>query len=362
MRDVALFRNHVFGIVEDIPNSIRISDVAEPESFPTANSLTFDEELTGLELWGDALVVYSSDRIYSITGSTMDDFVVNQLNPEIGCSGRRAHILVKGFAPFTWSDEGPWVLTQPLDPWFVGSPIKDQIADLTASQFQNIWWLHDRKRFRVLVFIPGSSTTIQKIWCFSYGKKGTGRLADEGAGLDPTEIRTGGWYELSLPVVPRCAAVTETTADLSEVLIGCTDGRVYRLQDDAVTNYANGTSSSAIAMTLETADVGIAGGPDNRDGRGQPRYLVVNGTFNQETVLTFTVETRNDAKGKLNQQRSWSTTFNSGQQSKVISIPSPGLKGSVARVKITNNRTGEVPIITGLRLVWIPGRAFTGPR
>lgn len=358
-RDVALYRNHVFGVVEDTPNLLRVSDVDEPESFPTGNEFVFDDEIRGIESIGLAVLVYTADRIYGFNGSTMEDFFVQALNPEVGCAGRRAHANPKGAFPIIFHEDGPWFVFDPQDPWFVGAPIADQIKDLTTTQFENIWMLHDRKRFRVIIFIPGSATTMQKTWCWSYGKRSIGGLSGEGAGLDPTQIRSGGWFELSLPVVPRCAVVSETTADQPEVLIGATDGRVYRLQDTDVTNYATATGSSPISMEIETLDLPLSG---DRDGRGSPRYIVVNGRFDVETTLTFTVTTKNDANGKVIATRTWSTVFEAGQQSKVIPVAGPATRASYARIKITNNRANERPILTSVRLIFIPSFTMTGPR
>lgn len=362
LRDAVAYRNHVLAISEINPFRIVISDVAEPHAWPSTSSFDFDEELTGLELHAGGVLVYSTDKTYFLSGSTIDEFTVEQMNPQVGCSGRRAHINAKGMAPIVLHDQGFWFVTDPTDPWLCSLQIQDIINALDASQFENAWFVHDRRRLRIICFIPSNSTTLARCLVYSYGKKSTGGLTGEGAGLDSTEIRSGGWFDLDWPAAlePRCAAVAENSSEEPIVLIGCTDGFVYQLNDDSASNWANGTGTSlGVEMTIETCDAPIS---PTADGRGTPRFVAVNGEFNQSTILNFTVETRNDADGKVNATRNWTTTFASGSQSKVISIPAPGMKGSWARVKITNGESGANFSIKSLRLYYIPSRIATGPR
>lgn len=367
LRDAVDHNGRIYAIDAASPQNLKISRPNQPEAFPDLNTFSFEEDLVAVETHALGVMVYSTDKLFLMTGNGGTvPFKPELVNTQVGTNGFRSVARVKG-VNVTLRESELFVLSNPSDEWFINGPVLDQFQAVQKSpgELTTATVLHDRSRFRVIVF-PEEP---EKIFVYQYGALGFQQITGEGPGTDPQDLRTGAWYTIQLPealvhgspgVVMKSAAMMERTADLPELWVGCTDGYVYYVQDPATTDYAKQELTPVyVEADFETVAVPLGGGPG---GRGEPRFLQLNAEAFGSATWAVTVTLLTDSDGKIVKQKTFNVTIGPGKTSQVIAIPSIGARGEWCRVKMVNANTGEGGTIKNLRLYYIPRSGFRGER
>lgn len=361
LRDVARWKGHVFGINAEDPFAVEVSALNDVESYPLVNLADFEEELLTFAPHQRGLMLHASDRTYILEGDTLDDFRWTEIHPEIGAAGTRAVVRAKGIA-MVWHDDGPY-LNEGFEMWYVGSAIKDQLEALDADAFREIHLAHDRARFRVLAFAQAESGgAFNRLFSYRYGQAGSGIVSPEGAGVDPLDLRVAAWSRLVLPasVNPLCSALIERGPDQPELWIGCSDGRVYRLQDPAALDYATDNGSEPVAMVAEFGRIPL----EPEHSYGTPRYLALGVSSSTGATLSCTVSVYEGPQGDAIRSVTFDLVVPPGDSNPIKSIPKAagrGLRGPWVNVSIANARAGEHVELRSARVYYVPGR-FRGRR
>lgn len=358
MRDVIVHESRIIGIDADNPFILLVSDVNLPESFPLVNEIQIENELIALEEHALGTMAYGSDRAYLITGDGVNRPIrVDLANRQLGANSPEAVAGVKG-TNVVFRENELFVVANPTDPWWISGPIHDQLLALT--DFQSVHLIHDRARFRVILFSALSPS--EGIFVYQYGHSGFQQVTGDGSGTDPQDLRVGTWWKMTLPtaVAPACSEIVERTAELPELWIGGADGYVYWF-DPSATTFANALSTAAISQSLETAAIPL--GLD-KGGRGEPRFVQLETQSTAGATWTVTVTLLSDAAGAtIGTPSTFSLTVPAGAGSPIVPIPDVGDRGSWVKIKLTNATSGEETTFTGpLTLYYIPRSSFRGPR
>lgn len=359
MTSVKVWNNHLFGINAGSPNSLEVAVASEPESWPIVNTRIFERELTAIEGHSDSLFIYSSDRTWTLTGDSNADFVVVEQNPDIGCSGPRAVVNVKGEV-IAWHDTGPylWLSTRTSNqktPWFLGNPIKDIIEALDPEGFRDMRIEHDRGRLRLVFFLQSeASGDYDTILAYNYGHGHAGQVTVEGS-VDPHDLRQGTWTKIKLPasVNATASATVERSTDEPELWIGTDDGNAYQIQKPGVYRYARTPTQSAAAIEtiIQTNVFPLAPTPDQF---GKARYLTFNCTATSSGTLGVTYDTRASEIGPVLTTTGINVYYPAGDSSPRVSIPQAGRHGNFGQLMITNSGIDEDFTISDVKLKLLP--------
>lgn len=357
-----VYQNRVIGIDADDRFRLIIGDVDEPEVARIVDQLVLEESLVALQPHPYGLLLYSTDSLFLMRGDGVQvPFFIERLSDQCGANSFRSVVSIKALQ-MVMREAEIFAIIQPQDPWVISKDRFDHFrTDVTASTRSDGFAVHDRSRYRVIWFNKGSLGTYNQIDVWQYGTSGYEQVSGDGAGVDPQDMRVGGWFTLSLPtnVNPQCAAMVERTADSPECWIGGNDGYVYWLGDTSTATYADGTGTAAIDAQFETAAVPLGKGPG---GRGTPRYLKLNASLTAQSVWTVTLTLLSDADGATVSTLSFTVTLAAGKTSQMIPIPS-GYRAEWCRVKLANATTAGVGGFRGLDLFYIPRPAdHRGPR
>lgn len=356
-RSVAYANNRLFGVDADNPIIIHVGEVNGPEQFRLIDQLSVDEEIVSLEPHGLGITMFGRDFTFVLTGDGVSrPFRVDLVNTELGANSFRQTTMMRGLNVVQREYE-VFLVGDPRDSWFLNGPVYDRFQSLSASAIRDGFFIHDRSRFR-MVFFFGS-----QIHVYQYGTTGYQEITGEGAGTDPLDLRIGGWSTLSLPptVVPNCAALVERNAERPELWIGCSDGRVYWLQADGTLDYATDWGSSPVEAEIESHPVSVgAGGRLGEGGRGEARYLLLDGYSTAPATWRATVTALSHADGKDLASVSFDVELPGGAAAPVVEIPELGVIGSWYRVKLENSRLGQDGRFKRCRLYYVPRTHFGG--
>ena len=69
---------------------VRFSKPGEPEYWPRQNSLSFNDNITGLLQVSNGILAFTADETYLIVGSSINDFAITLLTKEQGCIAPRS--------------------------------------------------------------------------------------------------------------------------------------------------------------------------------------------------------------------------------------------------------------------------------
>lgn len=362
MHAMTLFANRIIGIDADDRFRVKIGEIDSPEAARIIDQLVFDESLVALESHGFGLMLYSTDSAYLMTGDGFQvPFDVQRVSSQFGANSFRMIASVK-LSHMVQHEDQVYMVLNPADPWLANkSRLEHFRDDVTASTRSDGYAIHDRSRYRVLFFNKGSGGSYNQIDVWQYGTSATESVTGEGGGVDPQDIRLGGWHTLVLPtnVNPRCAVMVERTADLPELWVGGNDGYVYWLQDPAKTTYANGASTAAIDASLETQAVPLG---TTTSGRGEPRYVRINAEAGASTVWAVTLTLLSDADGATVTTSTFNVTLGAGKTSVLATVPAVNARAEWCRVKVANATSAGVGRIKDLELYYVPRVDHRGVR
>ena len=360
MNDVTVFANRIIGISSEDPTTLIVTDPGAPEAARITEQLQVEEILVALRTHAFGLLVYGTDKVFLLVGDGVNlPFRLEEISNQIGANGFRSVERIKGLNLVLHEDE-VYLVSDPRDPWMINAPVYDQFKARSRTTLENAIVVHDRARFRVVFFLDG------KVLMYQYGVSASveisGRELLRAAPLawDPQDLRIGGWYEVALPsglTAVTSAKIVERDADVPELWFSVGQ-YVYRLGDPNTTNWDVATVATAIDAEFETAAVPLG---SQIEGRGEPRYLTVQGEASVATVWTATVSLLSDADGDAIANVSFSVTLGPNETSAMVPIPNVG-RGEWARVKMRNNTLGQTGIIKSIDLHYIPRVDHRGPR
>jgi hypothetical protein len=350
MSFVATYESYIFGALASDPNTIIWSETNEPEYFPSRNARTFNTRVTALTPILGGLIICGSDWMVAVTGGEGGSRTLqfNEVNPELGCVGPRAITRAKQ-AILIVHDDGPHLTTNGSDDWYLGSQIRDQIDDLDHSTFADSFLVYDRTRYRVLWFVNGTCLV------YSYGNQGTGSVGEEGAGVDPLDLRKGKWSKLVLPTdyTVTCGAIIESAIDTPEVWLGGSDSIVYRFVE-GVADYAVGSLPRAMTTVIETTYEKLVQGSDIE---ARLKYLTIKGSGTAASTWTATLTVAKDAGGGGTVRAvSRSVVVGPGITSHKYKVPR-GYKGAYCKLKLQHSTQGETGVVEAARVHIIPSPA-----
>lgn len=345
MAFVAPYEAYIFGVLADDRNTVVWTEPNEQEYWPTVNARTFHTQVTALSPILGGLLIFGSDWMVAVRGGEGGSRSIqfNEVHPEVGCVGSRAVCRVKQTIMLIYED-GPYMTTNGTDAWYLGAAIRDQIDDgrdfIPATVL-----VHDRTRFRLL-WLLGTQALV-----YNYGNIGTGRVSDEGTGVDGLDLRLGKWSRIVFPdtQTTNCVAVVETSADQPEVWIGASDGIIYRFDDDQK-DWAVGSGSEAIESTIETTYEKMLQGPDRH---AMLRYLVIKGSGDAASTWTATLTCAEDAGGSALNSTSFSVSIGPGVTSRKYAVPR-GVQGAYVKLKLVNANAGERGVVESARVHFVP--------
>lgn len=343
---VAPYEGYVFGVLASDRNTIVFTETNEPEYWPVLNTRTFHTRVLALIPILGGLLICGSDWMVAVTGGEggARTLAFNEVNPELGCVGPRAICRAKQ-AIFLVHDDGPHLTTSGTDDWYLGTQIRDQIDDLDPTTFADSFLVYDRSRYRVLWFVDDTCLV------YSYGNQGTGSVSEEGAGVDPLDLRRGKWSKLVMPTSYdiTCAAIIESAIDTPEIWLGSSGSIVYRFVAGAA-DWAVGSLPEAMTTIVETTYEKLLEGND-REGMG--KYLTIKGTGDAASTWTATLTFAKDAGGGNARSVSRSVTIGPGTTSRKYSVPR-GYQGVWCKLKLQNSTQGETGVIETARLHFVP--------
>lgn len=358
-----VWNNRIVGIDADDRFRLKIGDLDNPEAARIVDELVLEENLIALEPHATGLLIYSTDSTFQVTGDGVNTpFVVERVSSHLGANSYRAVVTIKN-VHIVQHEAEVFFVSQPEDPWLLNKHRLDHFRDdITASTRSDGFMVHDRSRNRVLFFNKGSGGTYSQLDVWQYGTSAEEQVSGDGAGVDPQDVRLGGWFSLTLPTNanPKCAIMVERTADLPECWIGGSDGYIYWFGDPSTVNHADGSSTSAMTTTLKTCAVPLG---SRLGGRGEPRFLAINAEASVQTDWTATVALLSDADGAAINSVSFTVTLGAGNTSVIVPVPDLGDRGEWATVQLANaTSNGHLEAIKNLELFYLPRTDFRGTR
>jgi hypothetical protein len=125
-----LFKEKLFTVPKSEPSTLRWSDSFAPEEWPEVNFWNIakgdGDIITALVPYLGELTIFKRYSIHSLRGTSIDDFVLDNVVPTIGCVGPRA-VVQEGLHLYFVSDEGICV--------YNGA----KVTNLTRSKIPNLW-------------------------------------------------------------------------------------------------------------------------------------------------------------------------------------------------------------------------------
>lgn len=104
-----LFKEKLFTVPKSAPSTLKWSDSFAPETWPAVNYWDIakgdGDIITALAPYLGELTIFKRYSIYSLRGTSIDDFVLDNTVPTIGCVGPRA-VVQEGLYLYFVSDEG----------------------------------------------------------------------------------------------------------------------------------------------------------------------------------------------------------------------------------------------------------------
>lgn len=363
MYATTVWQNRIIGIDADDRFRVHIGDLNNPEAARLIDELVLEENLIALEPHANGLLFYSTDSTFIMVGDGVNSpFVVERVSSHLGANSYRMVCTIKNIHMVQHEAE-VFFVADPSDPWLINKHRLDHFRDdVTPATRSDGFMVHDRSRNRIVFFNKGGGGTYNQLDVWQYGTSGQEEVSGDGAGVDPQDVRIGGWFSLTLPtnVNPKCAIMIERTADLPECWIGGNDGYIYWLGDPSTVNHADGVSTAAMTTTLKTCAVPLG---SRLGGRGEPRFLAINAEASVQTDWTATVALLSDADGAAINSVSFTVTLGAGNTSVVVPVPDLGDRGEWATVQLSNaTSNGHLDVIKNLELFYLPRTDFRGTR
>ena len=240
------FRNHMFFAKSSSEELVFSAPFAENDFTPAngAGSIRVNDTIKGLHVFREKLIIFCKNSIYSLTGSSIADFVVEPITRDIGCLDKFSIQEIGGDLIY-FSPDGLRTIagTERIDDVALGSlskPIQERIEEIP---FDNISSVVIREKSQYRLFFP---------------ETGGGEANSQGIiGVIKQSVQgqVGFQWADFKGLKPSCTT-SEYIGEVEQVLHGGYDGFLYR-QENGKT--FSGTNIEAIYRSpdLTLGDAGV---------------------------------------------------------------------------------------------------------
>lgn len=168
-KDIVTFKNHIFGYgVEAYPYTLYWSELGDVTSYPAVNIVNFDENITGLGVLPNVLVVFTENTFWYMTGSDSDDFGRHELNPNVGCIAPHS-IEVIDRDVFFLAKDGVYKANMAGTYDKVSGNIEDKIREINPIYYEECHATHDKQKHQYLLSVPvAPGTTNTRVFIYDY--------------------------------------------------------------------------------------------------------------------------------------------------------------------------------------------------
>ena len=248
---VEVFRNHIFfaGMGSNKQEVVFAAPFAEND-FTAANgagSIKVDSPVVGMKTFRDKLIVFSTDEIYQITGTSIADFQMQPITRKLGCLDRGTIQEVGGDIIFLAPDGLRTVAgTERIDDIELGTVSKPIQKRINAIGFDNITSLVIREKSQYRLFYPVTAGVETR----AFGIIGTLKRNLEGnVGFQWADIKG---------IKPACTD-SMYFGTTEYIVHGDYDGYVYRQEqaDRFNGDTSDSDTGSAIEANFKSPDIAI---------------------------------------------------------------------------------------------------------
>ena len=268
-------------------NRVRWSKVDDPESWQDFDYIDVNvgergDELAGLVPYADRLLIFKTNSVHALFGSSAETFHLVPLSQDVGSISQSSPVSTP-YGVFFWYDrQGVWVYNGEQFVW-VFDRLQPAIDD-GRLQFDNppqLAWFKNRLYVSVDWSDTGSAITTRRVLIF-----------------DPTLGGGGAWTMTDID-----ANVMLTFAppnDQQDLLGGCSaaTGRVIHLEQALESDYY-GVAASHIASSYTTSWM-VGGNPIVRKRWGKPRIVVSSDSTVALSATLFTDYDTASSKKSMN--------------------------------------------------------------
>ena len=246
IESIFAFRNHMFFAKSSSEELVFSAPFAENDFTPAngAGSIRVNDTIKGLHVFREKLIIFCKNSIYSLTGSSIADFVVEPITRDIGCLDKFSIQEIGGDLIYLSPDGLRTIAgTERIDDVELGTvskPIQERIDDIG---FDNLTSVVIREKSQYRLFYPTTSGVERN----QYGILGTIKQNNEG------QI---GFQWADIIGIKPSSTDSEYIAQIEVVIHGAYDGFIYQ-QENGIT-FA-GTNMEAIyrSADLIIGDAGI---------------------------------------------------------------------------------------------------------
>ncbi len=146
-----LHKEKLFIVPRSEPSTLRWSDSFQPESWPAVNYWDVDkgdgDVITALVPYLGELTVFKQYSIHSLRGTSLDDFRLDKIEPNVGCVGPRA-VVQDGMYLYFVADDGIYVyngakaenLTRNKIPGLWARVNQEHLSKAVAARWNGFLW------------------------------------------------------------------------------------------------------------------------------------------------------------------------------------------------------------------------------
>jgi len=267
---VRVFKNHVFFAKNNILTFTAPYDETDFEPGNGAGSINVGNDITGIVVFRDQLIIFTTDTIKRLSGNTSEDFVLSSITDRTGCLSAYSIQEVGGDILYLGPDGVRWLsATERIGDFGLeraSSKIQSRVSAIIRSNpryASNV--IRGKNQYRLYTYIPGVAASI------SEGLIAT-KFSDQGA----TDIS---WARIIGMKVYH--ADSKQFPD-REVSVFCSDTNyVYRME------FGNSFDGLAINAVFETPYMPINDPRVRKTVYKHTLYLKTSGSFNFQVNVRF---------------------------------------------------------------------------
>jgi len=328
------------------PNTLTYSRYDLPDAFPLANTIEFDDRVTGLFKTRLGLVVTTETAFWRIIGDN-PDYTVDVVNQGFGGVGPRGCGIAREMGWVT--DRDGMRLYDLREAIKISEVIRDRVDGFHKGDLEFTHTAHTLQSNAILWFTEDADGVYSDIYMYQY-------MLDE--------LRKG-WFSQIVPL-PSTFSIQHAweieNSDGDHILYVSTDqGQVFEFNSPDSLDWLDETGKRrAITMEFWTPFMRLGAKQDASalegvSGRCKPRFLELRSKENNGAaqIWTVTVETSDSASENATIRSSKELTFNflAGQSLQRKSID-PIIAGEYVRLKFKNEELGKDIAFMGAKLYY----------
>ena len=250
---VKAFQNHMFYAGATNSQEVIFSVPFAEDNFTTgsgAGSFKVDSAVVGLKVFRNELIIFCTDRIYKLTGTTSSNFAVQEVTRNIGCRDGGSIQEIGGDVIFLAPDGLRTIAgTARIGDVELGSisrQIQSRIDDIGLNRISSLV-IRDKSQYRL--FYPTTS-----------GAQGSAKGIIGVLKTNPNTGQIGFEYSDMIGIKPS-STDSDFISDVETQVFGGFDGYIYKMETG--NTFANGTTNSTILATYRSPDM-VMGDPGVR--------------------------------------------------------------------------------------------------